>query len=43
MSDEIDSDEEITFYDLTNRDANRIYFNGLVYLGYIFNERVIWL
>lgn len=32
LSDTVDKDAKISFYDMTDRDANRVYFNGLIYL-----------
>lgn len=32
LSDKVPSSGEVEFFDLTNRDANRIYVNGLIYL-----------
>lgn len=32
LADTVDTEAEITFYDLTSRDANRVYLNGLIYL-----------
>ncbi len=32
LSDKIETNAKISFYDMTSRDANRVYFNGLIYL-----------